>query len=361
MMSFARLGNDLYFGKRSFKIVENRKRWLVVAGTFVLAALVVLGVRGLTLGVEFSGGSEFRAENVSTTDASLATDVLSAAGISDIPRVSTIGTDTLRIQTSVADSTKIEELRVALGDAYGASTVSSTFIGPAWGQDVTRSALWGMAIFLPLVGLGMALYFRTWTMSLGALTALLHDMIVTVGVYALVGFEVTPASVIGFLTILGYSLYDTVVVFDKVRENTKNHFDQDRITYVEASDLAVNQTMVRSINTSMTGLLPVGAILFVGATGLGAGTLRDIALALFVGMFVSTFSSVFVAAPAEAELRTRTATYRKHDEHVVALRDSGRDIVAVDSVSAAALGATVAAGTHKGHAAQPRKKSRRNR
>lgn len=361
MMSFARLGNELYFGRRSFKIVENRRRWLSVAGFFVVASIIIILVRGLTLGVEFSGGSEFRAENVTSTDADIAIEVLAEAGVSDVPRVSTIGENAVRIQTSEADSSQIESLRQALMEAYGTEQISSTFIGPAWGQDVTRSALSGMAIFLPLVALGMVMYFRTWTMSLGAVTALLHDLIVTVGVYALVGFEVTPASVIGFLTILGYSLYDTVVVFDKVRENTATHFEQDRITYVEASDLAVNQTMVRSINTSVTGLLPVGAILFVGATGLGAGTLRDISLALFVGMFVSTFSSIFVAAPAEAEFRMRVSRYKEHTQSVMAKRESNEDLVAVDSTSAAALGATVVSGTHKGHTAQPRKKSRRNR
>lgn len=361
MMSFARLGNELYFGRRSFRIVENRRRWLTVAGIIVIASLVILFVRQLNPGVEFSGGSEFRIENVSTTDSTPAIQVLREAGVTDTPRISVIGTSALRVQTSEVDSEQIEEIRQALGQAYGTEQISSTFIGPAWGQDVTQRAVLGMLIFLPLVALGMALYFRTWTIALGAISALIHDLIVTIGIYALVGFEVTPASVIGFLTILGYSLYDTVVVFDKVRENTADLFEQDRITYVEASDLAVNQTMVRSINTSVTGLLPVGAILFVSTTGLGAGTLRDIALALFVGMLVSTFSSIFVAAPAEAELRIRTERYKQHTLSVVDKRSGSDALVAVDSTSAAALGTTVLPGGHRGHTAQPRKKSRKTR
>jgi preprotein translocase subunit SecF len=156
-----------------------------------------------------------------------------------------------------------------------------------------------------LVALVIALYFRTWKMAVAALVALLHDLTLTVGVYAIVGFEVTPASVIGFLTILGYSLYDTVVVFDKVRENTEHITATTKRTFGEAANLAVNQTLVRSINTSVVALLPVGSILFIGAFLLGAGTLKDIALALFVGIAVGTYSSVFIATPLLVHLREK--------------------------------------------------------
>jgi preprotein translocase subunit SecF len=192
-----------------------------------------------------------------------------------------------------------------LAEAYkvDASAVASSFIGPNWGADVTRQAITGLLVFLVLVSILMAVYFRSWKMSLAALIALLHDLVVTAGVYAAVGFEITPAAVIGFLTILSYSLYDTVVVFDKVRENTLEIEYSETRTFGEMVNLAVNQTLVRSINTSVVAVLPVAAILFVGSALLGAGTLRDIALALFVGTIVGTYSSIFLAPPAYVHLR----------------------------------------------------------
>ncbi|MDN5558749.1 MAG: protein translocase subunit SecF [Ruaniaceae bacterium] len=361
MKSLAQLGNELYFGRKSFNIVGNRRRWLTIGLVFIVLSIGVLLVRGLNPGVEFSGGSEFRIEQAATTDSAPAIEVLANAGVSETPRVSVIGDDSLRVQTSQLTSEEIESIRSALAEAYGSEQISSTFIGPAWGQDVTQKALMGMGIFLVLVAVVMALYFRTWTMSLAAITGLIHDLIITVGVYALVGFEVTPASVIGFLTILGYSLYDTVVVFDKVRENTANALEQNRVTYAEGANLAVNQTIVRSINTSVVGVLPVGAILFVGTTGLGAGTLRDISLALFVGMIISTISSIFIATPIEVAFRERTAAYAEHTKAVLAKRSVSEDLVAVDATSAAILGTSVAPGGHQGQSAQPRKKPRKER
>jgi preprotein translocase subunit SecF len=181
-------------------------------------------------------------------------------------------------------------------------------------------------------------------------------VILTMGIYALIGFEVTPASVIGFLTILGYSLYDTVVVFDKVRENTQHITEQTSYTYAEAANLAVNQTLVRSINTSVVGVLPVAAILFVGAFLLGAGTLRDIALALFVGMIASTASSIFIATPLEVALRQRKPAIAAHTAKVMALR--AQDGGSVGPPVTVTAGGRVA-GQHLGHAAQPRRKPRR--
>ena len=183
--------------------------------------------------------------------------------------------------------------------------VTSSFIGANWGADVTSKALFGLVAFLVLVSIFMALYFRTFKMSVAALAALAHDVVITVGIYGLVGFEVTPAAVIGFLTILGYSLYDTVVVFDKVRENTLGVEFSEDTTFASQVNLAVNQTLVRSVNTSVVALLPIGAILFIGATLLGVGTLRDIALSLFIGMLVGTYSSIFIAAPVYVHLREK--------------------------------------------------------
>ena len=204
----------------------------------------------------------------------------------------------------------------------------------------------------------MTVYFRNWRMAAAAMLALFHDLILTVGVYAAVGWEVTPATVIGFLTILGYSIYDTVVVFDKVRENTADVLDQTRFTYAERANLAVNQTLVRSINTSVVALLPVASILVVGAFILGAGTLRDIALALFVGMFVGTFSSVFLATPLEVTLREREPRIREHTAKVLAARAgvTGADGETVGAVPRAA--AALRPGSHLGTAAQPKRKGR---
>jgi preprotein translocase subunit SecF len=164
----------------------------------------------------------------------------------------------------------------------------------------------------------MALYFRTLKMSAAAVLALLHDLVITAGVYGALGFEVTPAAVIGFLTILGYSLYDTVVVFDKIRENTFEVEFSESTTFKQQVNLAINQTLVRSINTSIVAVLPVAAILFIGATLLGAGTLRDIALALFIGIIVGTYSTLFIAAPVYSQFREGEAKYRKAEQKVLA-------------------------------------------
>jgi preprotein translocase subunit SecF len=182
--------------------------------------------------------------------------------------------------------------------------ISNRNVGPTWGGEITRQALVALVVFLAAVVVFLSIYFQ-WQMAVAALVALAHDILITAGIYALVGFEVTPATVIGLLTILGYSLYDTVVVFDKVKENTKGVTGQSRMTYSELANLALNQTLIRSINTSIVALLPVGAILFVGAGLLGAATLMDLALVLFIGMAVGTYSSVFVATPVLCEIKER--------------------------------------------------------
>ncbi len=365
MSKFSQFGNDLYTGKRSYNIVGGRRRWLTIGLVLVLASLAVLGIRGLNPGIEFRGGSEFTISQTSISDQQPAHDVVEEIDSSQIARVSNIGSDGVRVQTEELTDAQTTELRQLLADAYEVpiENVTSSFVGPTWGQDVTTQAIQGMLIFLVLVSVVMAAYFRHWKMSIAALVALLHDLIITVGIYALVGFEVTPASVIGFLTILGYSLYDTVVVFDKVRENTNLYTEQTKFTYAEAANLAVNQTLVRSINTSVVGLLPVGGILFVGAFLMGAGTLRDIALALFIGLACSTLSSIFIATPIEVALRERDPAVRKHTEKVLATRkrletEADEGGVDLDSSLTGARAGGLVAGEHLGTAAQPRRKSR---
>lgn len=318
MASLANFGNDLYTGKRSFELVGRRRLWFAIGAVLIVASFVVLFVKGINPGIDFRGGSQFTVSGAQTLEQSLADDAVVDAG-GEPPRVAVVGADSLRVQTSELSNDQTAQVRDSLAEAYGVSVedVTSTFVGPTWGADVTNQAIVSLVIFLVLVSVVMILYFRAWTFAAGAIIALLHDLILTVGVYAAIGFEVTPSTVIGFLTILGYSLYDTVVVFDMVRENTTHVLEQGRYTYAERSNLAVNQTLVRSINTSVTGLLPVASILGIGVFLLGAGTLRDIALALFVGMLLSTVSSVFIAAPAEVSLRLLTTDYRLHTKDVL--------------------------------------------
>lgn len=307
MSKLTRLGNDLYTGARSIDFVGKRLVWYSIGIALVLLAVVFTVLRGgFVFGIEFRGGSEYRVSQPAILEESIGFDTVNdVVGVGSNPRVSIVGGDSIRIQTEQLTPEQTEDIRVELADAYDVpvNQVTSSFIGATWGQDITQQALIALGVFLVLVSLVMALYFRTWKMSLAALTALLHDLVITAGVYGILGFEITPAAVIGFLTILSYSLYDTVVVFDKVRENTGEESEDSTRTFAQSVNLAVNQTLVRSINTSVVAVLPVAAILFIGSVLLGAGTLRDIALALFIGLIAGTYSSVFIAAPMYVHLR----------------------------------------------------------
>lgn len=323
MTSLKTIGNQLYSGERSFDFVGKRKLWYTIAALAVILSVLLPILRGgFNFGIEFRGGSEFRLTNSQELPLTLAEDVVSDIVAGAQVSVTEVGTSDIRIQTEQLADVESEEVRLALAEAYGVqdSEVASSFIGPNWGADVTQQAITGLIVFLALVSLLMAFYFRSWKMSVAALVALAHDLILTAGVYAGVGFEVTPAAVIGFLTILSYSLYDTVVVFDKVRENTLEIEYSETRTFAEMVNLAVNQTLVRSINTSVVAVLPVAAILFIGSVLLGAGTLRDIALALFVGTIVGTYSSIFLAAPVYVHLRENEAQLKAAAEKVEANR-----------------------------------------
>jgi preprotein translocase subunit SecF len=323
MSKMREFGNQLYSGERSFNFVGRRKLWYVFAAVAVTLAIVLPILRGgFNFGIEFRGGSEFRLTNSQSLEQTVAVDAVQSVVPGAQVTVSTVGTADLRIQTEQLADDESEAVRIALAEAFGidSAQVASSFVGPNWGAEITRQALIGLAVFLVIVSLLMAIYFRSWKMSAAALVALAHDLVFTLGVYAGVGFEVTPAAIIGFLTILGYSLYDTVVVFDKVRENTADIELSETRTFGEAVNLAVNQTLVRSINTSVVSVLPVAAILFIGSLLLGAGTLRDISLALFVGTIVGTYSSVFLAAPVYVHLREREPALKAAAEKVLASR-----------------------------------------
>ena len=306
--SFATFGNELYTGKRSYNFVGRARLWFLIAAVAVVLSILIPVVKGgFNLGIEFRGGSEFTVSGVENTDATAGeeavTDVLSGSD----PRVTNIAPGTMRIQTERLDDDQTLQVRQSLAETYGVNDeeVTSNYVGPTWGSDVSRQALIGLVVFVVLAAVLMALYFRTWKMSLAAVTGLLVVMVVTAGLYALSGFEVTPSAIIGFLTVLSYSLYDTVVVFDKVRENTKDLDKRTKRTFMEEVNLAVNQTLVRSINTSVVAVLPVASILFIGAFLLGAGTLKDLSLALFIGIILGTLATLYVAAPLYAWLRRR--------------------------------------------------------
>ncbi|SEJ07919.1 preprotein translocase subunit SecF [Arthrobacter sp. yr096] len=304
--SFATFGHELYTGKRSYNFVNSKKIWFIIAAVAVALSILIPVVKGgFNLGIEFRGGSEFTVSNVSSTDASLGEKAVHDVVPDAIPRVANVAGNTMRIQTDQLTDDETNRIKDGLTSAYGVTEneVTSNFVGPTWGQDVTRQALIGLVVFVALAAVLMALYFRTWKMSLSALVGMLVTMFTTAGVYALSDFEVTPSAIIGFLTVLSYSLYDTVVVFDKIRENTADITTSTRRTFGEEVNLAVNQTLVRSINTMMVAVLPVAAILFIGAGLLGAGTLRDLSLALFVGILIGTAATIFIAAPLYAWLR----------------------------------------------------------
>jgi preprotein translocase subunit SecF len=321
MSKFSDFGNALYTGDRSFNIVGRRKIWYSIAAVLIaLAVLLPIARGGFNFGIEFRGGSEFRISGVSSSSQQLAVDAVHSVASDLAPLVTNVGTDAIRVQTEQLTDLKSEEVRLALAKAYGveSSAVASSFIGANWGADITGKAVNGLVVFIALAAVLMALYFRTIKMSLAAVLALIHDLILTAGVYGALGFEVTPAAVIGFLTILGYSLYDTVVVFDKIRENTFEVEFSETASFADRVNLAINQTLVRSINTSVVAVLPVASILFIGGTLLGAGTLRDIALALFVGIIVGTYSTIFIAAPVYSHMREGESKYKKAAEKVLA-------------------------------------------
>ena len=321
MSKFTDFGNDLYSGKRSINFVGRRKYFYAIAAIMVILAVLLRILRGgFNFGIEFRGGSEFRVAGAADTSQQLAIDAVRSIEPEANPLVTNVGTDSIRVQTEQLTDIKSEEVRVALAEAYGvdAAAVASSFIGANWGADVTAKAIQGLLVFVALAAIYMALYFRTLKMSLAAVTALAHDLVITAGIYGALGFEVTPAAVIGFLTILGYSLYDTVVVFDKIRENTYEVEFSETSTFAQQVNYAINQTLVRSINTSVVAVLPVASILFIGAALLGAGTLRDIALALFIGILVGTYSTIFVAAPLYSQLREGEPKYRKAAEKILA-------------------------------------------
>jgi preprotein translocase subunit SecF len=316
------LASRLYHGETSYDIVGRRRLWFTISGVLVLISLVSLVVPGLNFGIDFKGGAVFR---VQPTHAVTEAQVRGAVGpVAEVVQVTEDNPVQVIVQTEVVPQPEVARIRTELAKVAGVqvNAVSTSTVGSKWGSTVSRKAVIALLAFLVAVTLYVSLRME-FKMAVAALVALLHDLIITAGIYALARFEVTPATVIALLTILGYSLYDTVVVFDKVRENTGSLTAMSRTTYSQATNLAVNQTMMRSLNTSLASLLPILGLLLVGSYLLGAETLKDLALALFVGVAAGAYSSIFIAPPIVAMWKEKEPRYAQLRARVERLATQG--------------------------------------
>ena len=324
MSRVGQLGGKLYRGEVSYNFVGRQRTWYAISGVILLVSIVALLVRGLDFSVDFKGGAVFQFTAPQATQTEVQ-DAVTNAGVDGAIVQQLTGRlgQSWQVQTKTLTGQATNQVENSLESQLNAKNMSTTFVGASWGSQITTKALQALITFLIVIVLYLTIAFE-WKMAVAAFVALIHDLVIATGVYALTGFQVSPATVIGLLTILGYSLYDTVVVFDKVRENTAGLLSGARSTYSEAANLALNQTLVRSINTSIIALLPVAAILFVGGGLLGAGELKDLALVLFIGMASGTYSSIFIATPVLADLKEREPQYRALAKRVSVRAAGGR-------------------------------------
>ncbi len=323
MSRLGEVGGRLYRGEVSIDFVGRRRRWYTISGAILLISIIALLTRGLNFSVDFKGGSILQFNAPTATLGQLHNAVSNSPAGSQAIVQQTGSSGNWQVESAKLDYSQLGKVENAITSAGIKVTdgFSQSFVGSTWGSEVSDKALKALIIFLVVIVIYLSIAFE-WKMASAAFVALMHDILITVGVYALAGFTVSPASVIGLLTILGYSLYDTVVVFDKVRENTAGLLGSGKSTYSQAANLALNQTLVRSINTSLIALLPVAAILFIGIAVLGPGELQDLALVLFVGMMSGTYSSIFIATPVLADLKEREHQYKALAKRVK-LRDAG--------------------------------------
>jgi preprotein translocase subunit SecF len=341
------MATRLYRGDLSFNFIGHRRRWYTASGIIMLIGILSLVISGLNPSIDFKGGAQFQGP-LNGHSISDVKDAVSSVGVT--PEVSEIvGIGSARqfnIETATLTEAKVQQVETALVDQLGIARndINATTVGSSWGTQITHKAIEGLIVFLIAVVIYLSIRFE-WKMAAAAIIALLHDLIITAGIYSLSGLQVSPSTVIALLTILGYSLYDTVVVFDKVRENTAGIAGGSRYTFSEATNLAVNQTLVRSINTSVIALLPVLGLLVIGAGFLGAGSLNDLSLALFIGLASGAYSSIFIASPLLCDFKEREPVYQALAKRV-SLRRAKEAREA--NLEAATAGAPLAAATTGG-------------
>ncbi|MDG4788302.1 protein translocase subunit SecF [Micromonospora sp. WMMD1102] len=332
-MSRSGLASRLYRGEAGLEIIPRRKLWFSICGGLILLTVLSFVIQGFHLGIEFRGGNEFQVptsvgsmERAESAIRDALADESTPDGPAEVVSSQQVGDTTYLFRTSPLEQQQASEVRAEVAQDLGlrADQISDNRVSAAWGAQITQRALIGLVIFLVLVTGYLVLRFEL-RMAIAAVSGLALDLLLTAGIYSAVGFEVTPSTVVGFLTILGFALYDTVVVFDKIQENTRGITGGSSQTYAEAANLALNQTLMRSINTSVVALLPVGGLLFIGAGLLGAGTLKDLGLVLFVGMGAAFFSSIFFSTPVLVSLKEREPRIRQHTQRVLARRAGGRD------------------------------------
>jgi preprotein translocase subunit SecF len=329
----------LYTGTGAFEVIGRRRLWYGVSGAIVAVAIVSIIVRGFTFGIDFNGGTTVSmpaAGGNGTVQTAQVSEVFRKAIGKDAESVVIVGNGasaTVQIRSETLTNDQTAKLRTALFDAFqpkgndgkpSKQAISDSAVSETWGDQITKKALIALVVFLALVSLYITVRYERY-MAISALTTMVFDLTVTAGVYSLVGFEVSPATVIGLLTILGFSLYDTVIVFDKVEENTHGFQHTTRRTFAEQANLAINQTFMRSINTSLISVLPILALMVVAVWLLGVGTLKDLALVQLVGILVGTYSSIFFATPLLVTLRERTELVRTHTRRVVRRRKPSHD------------------------------------
>ncbi len=348
MSRIGQIGSRLYRGEVSIDFVGRKRTWYTISGAILLISIVALLVRGLDFSVDFKGGAVFQFSAPASTSVTEVQNVVAADGVDGaiVQQLNGKLGQSWQVQTRTLTNAETNQVEDTLQSQVHATNISTQFVGPSWGGQITTKAIEALVTFLIVIVLYLSIAFE-WKMAVAAFVALIHDLVIATGVYALTGFQVSPATVIGLLTILGYSLYDTVVVFDKVRENTAGLLGGARSTYSQAANLALNQTLVRSINTSIIALLPVAAILFVGGGLLGAGELKDLALVLFVGMLSGTYSSIFIATPVLADLKEREPQYRALTKRVSVRSSGGR------AAKRAAAKASSGAGPRSAVASEP--------
>lgn len=362
----------LYRGQNDYNFRSGWKWGVRLSAALIVISLASLAFRGLNLGIDFEGGVSWEVKSSELTVESTR-DALGPAGIGDTAKIQVVGADTVRVQDTAESQEKQDEVRQLLADAAGVDLgeVGVSSIGPTWGGEITAAAIRALVIFLLAIVVYVTLTFRgEWKMAMGVVVAVVHDVIISLGVYSVFYFEVTPATVIAFLTILGYSIYDTVVVYDKVQENAGRVGMASRMTYTDMMNLSMNQVLFRSLSTSITSILPVLSLLIVGALILGAVTLEEFAIALTIGMAVGVYSSIYVAAPVVVWLKEREPRNVALRERLAKSAGTAPDVATTGEteapgrtkvpVGAASASSTAATYVHSAnHPPRPRKKTKK--